>query len=460
MTRRQALQLGAALGGALLLSLPAARFRLEIGCVQWPADAALWAGLYLVALAGIAYGWIGWMRDAPRPWLVLVCGAAVHALALLPPPFLSMDPIFYAATGRAMARFGQGASMPLDLALPRDDPFFLALGADWRAGTSAYFFGWNELARAIAWIGGDSLTLQLGLYQTVGALAMLGAAWLVSRAVEARDAGRAAATVLLCPLAVVEASQAAHNDALLALATAAFALAVSRKRPLAGLAALAAGLAVKASALLLLGFDAIALGARRRRRATAVFALTVTIVAVILAPTLLQRLGHFPLNYCARSLECLVRDPLYRHRHLALARAIGMLFRAAGTGWILWAGLCAGRDRRTLAWAGFALFGYFTFFHAYWQAWYLLPLMPLLPFSDEKWRPALLAACLSAPAHYAIVLACNCTRAVWLLRLESWADTAVVLGPAAIALVVIYRRSRAKATAETPGPPSREAPLD
>jgi hypothetical protein len=229
-----------------------------------------------------------------------------------------------------------------------------------------------------------------------------------------------------------------------------WALATVRGRPLAGFAALAGGLLVKASALLLLGFDVVALVAERVRATAARLAIAAGVALAAIAglvafgPRLSTELGRFTLlfeHHCARSLECLLRDPLYRHRHATAAAAIGVAFRLAGAAWLLWAGVRAGRDRRPLAWAGLALLGYYTFFHAYWQAWYLLPLVPLLPFSDEKWRPALIAACLAAPARYVVMLWLNCTRDTRLLRLEEVLDTAVVVLPVAIALLTC-RRSR------------------
>ena len=169
--------------------------------------------------------------------MALVVGTLVHVVALLVFPFLSLDPLFYAATGHAMAKYHGSPYVPLRAVLPAADPFLLALSADWQAGTSAYFPGWHELARGIAWLAGDALPLHLKLYQALGLLTMVSTAALVGLAVrttDARRAGSAAAVVLFCPLSVIEGTLSAHNDHLLALAVALLVLAAAKGRRLAG----------------------------------------------------------------------------------------------------------------------------------------------------------------------------------------------------------------------------------
>src|SRR5581483_6831455 len=108
----------------------------------------------------------------------------------------------------------------------------------------------NQLARALALAFGDNLTRQLRAYQAINALVLVLAAALTGRAFGAR----AAAALLFSPIAIIDGTVNPHNDAILALSSAAFALALarpSRAREGAGLIALAAGLAVKVSAALL-----------------------------------------------------------------------------------------------------------------------------------------------------------------------------------------------------------------
>ena len=67
---------------------------------------------------------------------------------MVAPPFASNDPLFYAAIGRAMAKFHASPATPLSLVLPAGDRFLALLPAAWRGGTSPYGPLFNQLARA------------------------------------------------------------------------------------------------------------------------------------------------------------------------------------------------------------------------------------------------------------------------------------------------------------------------
>jgi hypothetical protein len=314
--------------GAALLLVPAARFRIDVAPPSSPSLGAFAAAaVFLVAVALLALGWRAVVRARPTLGQALGWGALVHATALLSPPFLSVDPLGYAAMGRAMSRFGASPYRPLRESLPSADPFLALLPAGWRASDNAYWPGFNELARLVGRVGGDSPIVHLRLFQLVGLAAMVTTAWLVGRAVLAKRpqaAGAAAAFVLLCPLAVVEGTVNAHNDALLAVAAATFALAVARGERLGSLLALAAGLTVKASGALLLVVRGLELCFRRLRlgRGAALGIASLSVAAMLagffalrsrLPASLVAVLIGSPsdaVEHCTRSIECLPRSLL------------------------------------------------------------------------------------------------------------------------------------------------------
>src|SRR5262249_52315149 len=297
----------------------------------------------VVYAAGVALSTVAWVRIALSPvrsptslrWVVLG-GVVVHLVSLVGLPYLSQDPLFYAAVGRSMTVHGAGPGQPLSQALPPDDPFLAPMPATWRDGTSPYGPGFHLVARAVAAIGGGELWLHLRLYQVIGLLCMLAAALIVAAAArrphdDDADPGapaRAAALVLFCPLAVVEGTQSGHNDGFIAVATAGFAWAFARRRPALGTAALVTGLLTKLSALLLIGVNLVQIGADRWRRSArdrrahlywagvALAAAAVALLAFAQREWLLAQLRRVTallddpnasLPYCTRSIECLPR---------------------------------------------------------------------------------------------------------------------------------------------------------
>ncbi|HZS35517.1 MAG TPA: hypothetical protein VFF06_01755 [Polyangia bacterium] len=445
--------------GAALLSVPAQRFRIDRAgddCSAWPAisESAAYAAVYLVALALLT---LGWRRAIKLEWplgRVLAVGFAVHAVAMLAPPFLSLDTLCYSAVGRAMAAFHQSPYAPLRATLPAGDRFLTLLPPGWQFGGSAYWPLFNRLSQLIALAAGDHLIVHLRLYQLTGALAMTAVAWLTAAAV---GDSKAAAFVLFCPLAIVEATVNGHNDNLLALSVALFAFCVARRQQTLGALSLIAGLLVKASGLLVLGMDVCYLAFSRVRRfvtaARVLGAGAIFIAATITAFIVLRRTFPFlnafsallgspadAFEHCTRSFECFPRGALrYVFHQPTAAWIVGLAFRAAGGLWLVYAALRAAKEQRQLAWAACGLFIYYLFLHGFMESWYLLSLLPLVPHADERLRPAMQVYLVSALVYYAIRLPLNCSLSPALIGLKELSEGLVVLVPV---VVTLARRRR------------------
>ena len=457
--------LALALAGAVTLWLPAFRFRIDAtACASWPAlpAGALYGLAYAVAVALLTAGWLRALRAEWTLGRALAVGALVNAVAMVAPPFASNDPLFYAALGRSMARFGASPATPLSAVLPAADHFLAVLPAAWHAGTSPYGPAFNQLARAVAWLGGDDLSLQLRIFQGINLVVLVATAALAGAAFGAR----AASLVLLAPLAVVDGTVNPHNDVFLALAVAAFALALSRRREAAGLAALAAALAIKLSGALLVVFDLLRLllrpAAARLRAATLLGAGALVassgVVAVVVAPRLWPSLGAFTAlvgdpheasPHISRSVEALPRAFLTYVVHAPVASwALGLPFRAAGALWLLWCAYRAARDQQPLRWAAIALFVYYLFLHAFLQAWYLLPLLPLATQLPEWLQPPMRLFVVCLTAYYALHLPLDCDLEPAVIGAKEFCEAALVILPAAFTLLAAWRR-RARASGGT-----------
>lgn len=458
-----------ALAGAVLLWLPAFRFRIDAAtCATWPAEStgALYAAAYAVAVALLA---LAWRRAERADWSLgraLGLGAAVHAVALVAPPFTSNDPLFYLAIGRVMAHGGSPA-VPFSQTLGAGDRL-LALLPDtsgaWSGGTSPYGPLFNQLAHAIALVGGDHFTLQLRLYQALGALLLVATAALAGRAFGAR----AAAFVLFCPLAVVDGTVNPHNETLLALAVAVFALALCRRRQAAGTAALAVALAVKLSAALVLVWDLLRLAFRpvaARLRPSLVLAIGAVVAAagvaaILVALRLFPSVHAFtalvgdpadPYPRISRSVEALPRAFLVYVVHARFAAwALGLSFRAGAALWIVWAAFRAARDDAPLAWLALMLLVYYLFLHAFLQGWYVLPLLPLGLALPEAYRPALRRFAVGLALYYALSFPLDCDYRPAVLGTKEFVEAAIVILPAAFTLLAAWRGGRARASAGTP----------
>lgn len=450
------------LAGALLLAVPARRLRIDaVGCPAWPAPTttALYMGVYLLALLCLTLCWVRSLKQARSGQLtlrgVLLGGVALHLVSLLGLPFLSYDPLYYSAIGRAMATFHGSPYAALSAVLPPGDPFHVALLPEWKSGVSPYFPGFNGVAWAVAKIAGDDRTLHLRCYQIIGLFSILLTAVLAAlaagrprRAPESDGgndadgpdplaprpqsrAAEAAALVLLCPLALIEATLNGHNDALLAISVALYALCLSRGRIFLAFGPLALGLLVKASAALLFLFHGAVAGflllraLRQRGRSTWIAIVTVGIAAGAAALWWTQpyvaRYAH-PLSkligkntlaeyYCTRAVECLPRAFFwFVLDEKLISGVIGLVFRAAALCFLVYTAARAAKDRRYLAWAAVFVGLYYLFFHAFSQAWYLLALLPLLPHAPAWARPALRTFCITAVTYYVLRMPFNCEK--------------------------------------------------
>jgi hypothetical protein len=355
-----------------------------------------------------------------------------------------------------MARYHQSPYLPLSQTLPPNDPFLLRLPLDWQVAGSAYWPGFNEVARLVGRLGGDSLILNLRLFQGLMLLALVATALLTHAATRDR---RSAALVLFCPLSVIEGTVSAHNDALLALFAAAFAAALVRGRGPNRVAALVAGLTIKASGALLLGFGALEWGLRRaaRRRpqwVRARFAFTVAVPCLMgFLAVLVALRDHSPavrlvsamigspsdaIEHCTRSIECIPRAIVHWGLGLApLAWAIGLLFRLAGGLWLFYVAWRASHEgeRRVLGWAAVGLFVYYLWLHGYMQSWYLLSLLPLEPHAPARLRPAMKVFLFTAVLYYGVRLPVLCAETPTTIAVRELIEGLVVIIPPTVMMV-------------------------
>lgn len=453
-----------ALAGAVLLWVPAFRFRIDAAtCATWPAYGA--GALYALAyVAAVALLTAAWLRATRAPWSLprtLLVGALVHAVAMVAPPFASNDPLYYAAIGRMMA-LGGDPHAPLSSVLPAGDRVLALLPDGWQAGTTPYGPAFNRLALWIARLGRDDVTLQLRIYQAINLALVVAAAAAVGRAFGAR----AAALLLFAPLAIVDGTVNPHNDAWLLAATALWALAVARKQDGAGALALVATLAIKLSGALLLAYDLLRralapfarrLGVRRVLVAGAIVA-ALTVAFLVVALRLHPELGAFAAllgdpaersPHFTRSVEGLPRAFLTYIVHRPFASwALGLLFRAGAALWLLYCAFRAAKTERPLAWAAAALFGYYLFLHAFLQSWYLLPLLALATQLEERYLPSLKLFIVCATLYYALSIPLDCDTRPVVIGVKEFVEAAIVVLPAAFTLLAAWRRS-IRASAQT-----------
>ncbi len=455
--------LALSLAGAALLALPGARYRIDaLGdyCDRWPplATNLEFGAFYLLAVALMTIGWRWMARAEWSARRILITGSLIHLIALLAPPFLSLDPLYYVAIGRSLAH-GANAYAPLSASLPPDDAALSLLPVAWKLGTSPYWPGFNQLAKSIALLFNGSLVAQLRAWQFIGAASMIGTAALAARSVEPAARARAAALVIFCPLAIIEGTANAHNDNLVALAAAAFAVAVSRRREGLGFGALLTGLLVKASSLIPIAIDGTRLVfARLGRRLTparvalgGAFAFSIVIVSLLFLRGRYPVLNSFsallgwPTDehaHCTRSVECLPRAFLHEILHLKTAAwIIGLVFRVLGGAWLLYAGARGARESRPLAWMAAGLFFYYWLFHGFMESWYLLPLVALLPHASPRLFPAMRLLLTTSVLYYVVRLPLNCNPAPLATGLKEFSEAAIVILP--VAFLLLRRREAA-----------------
>jgi hypothetical protein len=390
----------ASLVGALLIAALGRRYGLDRSdCAHYPSLAGNLgaSAVYLAGIALLTMGWLGLrararLTDPLWPWAALV-----HLCAMIGPPFLSRDPLAYAAYGRAVGVFHQASTAPVPW-----DPLVSLLTASVRGGSSVYAIGFNQLAAGVARLAGDDLALHLRLYQLIGMISVLLAGALLGR--------RLAPLVWFCPLAIVEATQNGHNDALMMIAVAGFAALTVRRHPLAATLSLGGALLIKASAWIPLS---IRLFTDRRVRILMIAAAPLALL-MLRGSNLMALLGspHDPYDYCTRSIECLPRVLLrWVFAMPTAAWVIGLCFRALAALWLGHVSLRAARDGQLLRWMASGVFVYFLLLHGWSQSWYLLMLLPLVPFAGERVRPAMMTAMVSAVAYYAVAIPFECSSA-------------------------------------------------
>jgi hypothetical protein len=433
------------LAGAALLALVAARLRIDrVGddCRAWPAlaEGLALAVTWATAMALLGVGWRRMARESLPLGAVFLLAALVHGLALLSPPFLSLDTIYYAAIGRAV-NAGADAHLPLTQTLAAGDELLARLPDGLRIG-STYGPWFNTLAAVLARVA-PSLPSALRGYQLVAAAALFAAAALVAAAVSPARRAQAAAEVLFCPVAIVEATANGHNDALLALTIAAAVLLLRRRRLRGALLALAAGVAVKASAVLALALTGGAALLRRwpglrQQRRLRVAATLAAIAGVALLGLFHDRLGATtelarligdataPLDHCTRSVECLPRSLLRVVLSWPMAAfTLGLMFRVAAALMLFE----IAQRHQPLAALAVGLSIYYLYLHPYLQTWYLLSLVPLVPVAGARPRRLMHACLVSAVFYYAVRIPFACNLSPMVVALKELAEGLIVIVP-------------------------------
>jgi len=270
----------------------------------------------------------------------------------------------------------------------------------------------------------------------------------------------AAAAVVFCPLAVIEATQSGHNDSVVMVAVALFVWAAARRWNGVSLVAMAGGLVVKATALLPLGLGASEpLFRRFRTRLTPLRVLWISTAAALLAVVAwLVLSARFPslkaygamigstsdaYEHCTRSWECLPRAVLrYALDWRMAAWTVGLMFRAGSVVWLLYASARAAQTERPLdrlGWIGKGLFVYFLFMHGWMMSWYLLLWLPLMPFCSRPVRRGMQVHIACALGYYALDLGFNCFPELGATR--ELLEAAVATGAPGLIYLVLEQRA-------------------
>jgi hypothetical protein len=438
------------------LRLVGQRFRIDVvRCTSWPpvAERLLLCGLFLVCVGLLWFAWQRLLRlsEAGQVSFRAALGVvlACHGAALLVPPFLSDDPLFYVAIGRALHTPHATAQTPLLEALGPQDEVLKLLPAHWQIGTSAYQTGFHALAWAIEAIPNLSVSGRLSVYQGLSCAAVVGASVLAAQCSPQANRPRSFGLLFvgLSPLALVEGTVSAHNDVWLLLLWALVAFLwttqPSRAKRAWALGLVPLGLAVKLSAALPAGLWGVSLVRKRFPKQYRLLHWGAGVLcvagALLLWAAHTGRLGGqvssvllgsrtLPWDLCTRSLECLPRAVLrYVFLRADASYAVGLLVRLLAGLWLV---KVAWTEANALSAVGVGVFGYFLYFHGWAQTWYFLPVLPLWLFLSPRRRRAFEVLCLSGCGYYALALFRNCVVEPWQVAVcELVEGVATVLPP-------------------------------
>ena len=205
----------------------------------------------LLALA-VAFAALGVFvaLEARRPRLdrrlVLAAGAGLLALAVAVPPLQSRDLWSYAMYGRIVVHYHASPYEHVPAQWPADK-WTLHVAHGWRQTPSVYGPAFTAFSAAgMAAVGRSFLAARL-FFQLSAALAVVAAAWLVSRHTKS---AAAVALLALNPLVIVSVVNGGHNDAIVGLAVLGGVLLAARRHPAWAGAVLAGAAMIKASAAL------------------------------------------------------------------------------------------------------------------------------------------------------------------------------------------------------------------
>ncbi|MBZ0217424.1 MAG: hypothetical protein K8F25_12775 [Fimbriimonadaceae bacterium] len=382
----------------------------------------------------------------------LLTALLLHSLVILVPPFLSDDALAYSAIGSAIGLYGQPMYAPIGSGLPESDAYLqlLAQYPEWLTRGSTYGPAFNAFAALVIGVAGQNVSLALHLFQLISAAALFATALLASEAAMAWAASISTDSdpqrvrlhvlrlILFCPLALIEATNNAHNDVFLALAVAVFTWLVVKRSIASAILVLITGVAIKFSGILPVAFIiAQKIASRMTSLRTLIstgllFATSLGIMLWIVWPvieqsasTIIRLIGSpnqlFP--FCTRSLECIPRVIF----HLVLdapitSWLIGLVFRAGGIMLLVILAIRARTTGQILTFLAAFILLYYLFFHAYMQAWYLLSLLPILYFLDDRLKPVALTFVISSLAQYSLDFSLAC------LKVSPWAEIRETFG--------------------------------
>ena len=227
-------------------------------------EGTAWAftALLIAAFVGYLAGLALLRRGTTRLLVVGAVAAAVQLAPLGAPLLLSTDAWTYWDYGRIAALHGGNPYVDRPSAFP-GDPAYREMGARWRNKTSVYGPAFTLASEPVAHAVGRSRDAAAWVYKVIAALAALASAALA--ATIARRRALAAAFVGWNPILAIHLAGGGHNDAWIGLLVlGALALAASRRATAAGTSWIAA-IAVKWVPLVFLALHLLEARARRQR---------------------------------------------------------------------------------------------------------------------------------------------------------------------------------------------------